>query len=125
MKDHMKNVKISGWVKSVRMHRNVSFVEVNDGSCFRNMQIVVKSPLNVNGLSIGSSVSVSGCVLKKKCGELVEMKASEIKLIGDCSTLEYPLQKKVQGLEFLRTQLHLRYRTNTFGAVARIRNALR
>lgn len=119
-------VQVNGWVRSIRGHRRVQFVDVNDGTQLESVQIVAEKE-KVEELSVGSSVEVKGRLVRvrhKDGSEKVEVQAEDIQLIGKCDTEDYPLQKKYHSLEFLRENLHLRARTNTFGAVARVRNAL-
>lgn len=123
-------VTIKGWVRTVRNQKTFAFIEVNDGSTLSNFQIVAASTLPyyeslVNQLSTGVSISATGTLVESpgKKQEL-EMHATAIVVIGKCDPETYPLQKKRHSFEFLRTIAHLRPRTNTLGAIARIRNAL-
>ena len=123
-------VTVKGWIRTVRNQKTFTFVEVNDGSTLSNFQIIA-SP-DVPGydallphLSTGASISAKGIIVESPGQEQsVEMQASSIALIGKCDPEVYPLQKKRHSFEFLRTIAHLRPRTNTFGAVTRVRNAL-
>ena len=122
-------VAVNGWVKTVRSSGGVSFVQINDGSSLADLQIVVDAncpdyPL-VNSLTTGCSITAFG-VLQESLGrgQRYEVVASSIALLGGADPEEYPLQKKRHTLEFLRELAHLRPRTNTFGAVARVRNAM-
>lgn len=123
-------VTVKGWVRTVRNQKTFTFVEVNDGSTMSNFQVIA-SP-DVPGydallphLSTGASISAKGIIVESPGKEQsVEMQASSIALIGKCDPEVYPLQKKRHSFEFLRTIAHLRPRTNTFGAVTRVRNAL-
>ena len=122
--------KVCGWVRTVRDQKSFAFIELNDGSCLANLQIVFDSS-NANfteimsKLSTGASVSVSG-FLQESPGknQSLELHAKEIYIFGTCDATDYPLQKKRHSFEFLRTIAHLRPRTNTQGAVLRIRSAL-
>lgn len=121
-------VKVQGWVRTVRDQKKFAFVEINDGSLITGIQAVVTSDISnydmVSGLTTGSSVEVVGEVVKSQGkGQSYEIKATSVSLVGDCPT-EYPLQKKRHSPEFLRSIAHLRVRTNTFGAVSRVRSAL-
>lgn len=123
-------VTIKGWVRTVRNQKTFAFVEVNDGSTLSNFQVVANADLPgyeklINQLSTGVSVSVTGTV-KESPGENqdVEIQAKEIKIVGSCDPESYQLQKKRHSFEFLRSIAHLRPRTNTLGAVTRVRNAL-
>ena len=119
---------IQGWVKTRRSSRNVSFVQVNDGSTLRDLQVVVDqaSPAHAvaAALTTGCSVAVVGEVVESQGrGQRYEIQAREIRLIGAADPETYPLQKKRHTPEFLREIAHLRPRTNTFGAMARVRSA--
>ena len=121
-----KNIKVSGWVKTERTSKNFGFIELNDGSFFKNLQIVFEEGLDnfndIAKLSVGSAISAEG-VLTESLGakQPFELKAAKITIEGR-STPEYPLQKKNHSFEFLRTIAHLRPRTNTFSAVFRVRS---
>ena len=127
-----KSVLVRGWIRSVRKHRHCSFIELNDGSGHRNLQLLVEGPLS-ESLSVGCSITAQGvvktCPVKHKGTETgetdVELHTQHIDLVGSCDAAKYPLAKKYHTLEHLRNHLHLRARTSTFGAVARVRNALR
>ncbi len=119
---------VQGWVKTRRSSRSVSFVQVNDGSTLRDLQVVVgeDSPAYdvANGLTTGCSISVLGNVVESQGkGQRYEIQAQEVRLVGGADPETYPLQKKRHTPEFLREIAHLRPRTNTFGAMARVRNA--
>lgn len=125
-----QQVTIKGWIRSVRDQKEFAFVMINDGSTLAGLQVIIESTLanfeeTVKLLTTGSSVSVTGTVVQSPGqGQAVELKAEQVTLIGGCDGDTYPLQKKRHTLEFLRTIAHLRPRTNTIGAVARVRNAL-
>ncbi len=125
-----QNVTIKGWIRSVRSSKEFSFITVYDGSCFHGMQVVLNADYNgyediLKKLTTGASVAVEGVVVKSPGkGQPIEIKAKAITVLGECDAEAYPLQKKQHSFEFLRTIAHLRGRTNTFGAVARARNAL-
>lgn len=125
-----KEVIIKGWVRTIRNQKTFAFVEVNDGSTLSNFQIILTPEMAayeelLSQLSTGCSVSAKGIIAESQGKEQsVEMKASSIELIGKCDPETYPMQKKRHTFEFLRTIAHLRPRTNTFGAVMRVRNAL-
>ena len=119
-----QKVTICGWVRTVRAQKSFSFIEVNDGSSLSNLQVIAEDSLPEN-LTTGASLSITGSVQESLGGkQKQELKAEEIKVLGSCPPEEYPLQKKRHSFEFLRTIAHLRPRTNTQGAVARLRNAL-
>ncbi len=121
-----KNIKVSGWVKTERTSKNFGFIELNDGSFFKNLQIVFEEGLDnfndIAKLSVGSAIIAEG-LLTESLGakQPFELKAVRITIEGK-STPDYPLQKKNHSFEFLRTIAHLRPRTNTFSAVFRVRS---
>jgi len=121
-----KNIKVSGWVKTERTSKNFGFIELNDGSFFKNLQIVFEEDLenfnDIAKLSVGSAIIAEG-LLTESLGakQPFELKAVRITIEGK-STPDYPLQKKNHSFEFLRTIAHLRPRTNTFSAVFRVRS---
>ena len=124
-----QEVVIKGWVRTVRTQKTFSFVEVNDGSSLKGLQVVATEEIGSYGvveeLSTGAAVSIVGVIAESPAkGQTVELKASEVTLVGDCPADTYPLQKKRHSLEFLRSIAHLRPRTNTIGAVSRVRSAL-
>jgi len=117
---------VKGWVKAFR---NNQFIALNDGSCAQNLQVVVDfEQLDENTLSrikFGAAIAATGLLVESQGkGQKVEVKATEVVILGDCNPDEFPLQPKKQSLEFLRENAHLRFRTNTFAAVFRIRHAL-
>ena len=122
-------VNVKGWVKTVRSSGGVAFVQINDGSTLSDLQIVVDANCPdyslVNSLTTGCSVSADGSLQDSPGrGQKYEISAASLELLGGADPEEYPLQKKRHTLEFLRELAHLRPRTNTFGAVARVRNAM-
>ncbi|MCT7981192.1 asparagine--tRNA ligase [Laspinema olomoucense] len=123
------SVTIQGWVRTKRELKEFTFVEVNDGSSLANLQIVLNPDLPeyaeiLKQLNTGASLEVSGTLVESPAkGQRIELNASEVKLYGESDPETYPLQKKRHSFEFLRTIGHLRGRTNTFGAVFRVRNA--
>ena len=121
-------VLVQGWVKTRRSSKAVSFIQVNDGSTLRDIQVVADESLSgyelVESLTTGCSVSIMGTLVESPGkGQRYELQASGIELVGPSDPETYPLQKKRHTPEFLREIAHLRPRTNTFGAMARIRNA--
>ena len=123
-----KEVCVSGWTKTVRDSKNFGFIELNDGSFFKNVQLVFDTELanfeEVRKLSISSSIIVTGTVVKtENAKQPFEIKASQIEIVNQAD-LDYPLQKKRHSFEYLRTISHLRPRTNTFNAVFRVRSIL-
>lgn len=125
-----QEVSIKGWIRTVRNQKTFTFVEVNDGSTLSNFQIILAPEVPgydklLTQLSTGCSISATGILVESPGKEQsVEMQASSMNLIGKCDPETYPMQKKKHTFEFLRTIAHLRPRTNTFGAVTRVRNAL-
>ena len=123
-----KQVSVSGWVRTIRDSKNFRFIELNDGSFFKNVQVVFDSELSnfedVRKLSLSSSILVTGELVKtENAKQPFEIKANEIEIINQAD-LDYPLQKKRHSFEYLRTIGHLRPRTNTFNAVFRVRSVL-
>lgn len=123
-------VTVKGWVRTVRNQKTFSFIEINDGSMLSNFQILIDANMPgysniLEKLSTGVSISATG-TLEKSPGEKqdLELHAKEVEIIGACDPESYPLQKKRHTFEFLRTIAHLRPRTNTIGAITRVRNAL-
>ena len=121
-------VRVKGWLRTVRDSKQVVFLEVNDGSCFASLQAVCPSGLpdfeHIRKLSTGSAVEVVGeLVASPAAGQKVELQVTELIVVG-LADPSFPLQKKRHGFEFLREIAHLRARTNTFGAVFRVRSAL-
>ncbi|MCQ2475502.1 MAG: asparagine--tRNA ligase [Clostridia bacterium] len=122
-----KSVTVCGWIRTLRDSKAVGFIEVNDGSCFKGVQVVFESEKLENykeiaKLNVGSAIRVTGrLLLTPQANQPFEINADEIS-IEAMSTPDYPLQKKRHSLEFLRTIAHLRPRTNTFNAVFRIRS---
>jgi len=125
-----QEVTVKGWVKTVRNQKTFSFIEINDGSTLSNLQVVVDQSVPdydhvIGQISTGASVAVRGKVVESPAkGQAVEIQAQSIELIGPANPETYPLQKKRHTFEFLRTIAHLRPRTNTLGAIARVRHAL-
>jgi len=122
-------VLLKGWVRTRRGNNLVAFISVNDGTIIHNIQVVadlVSFPEELmKRVTTGSSISVTGKLVESLGkGQSVEIQATEITILGDSDPEVYPLQKKGHSMEFLRDIAHLRFRTNTFGAVFRIRHAL-
>lgn len=121
-----KSVVVCGWVKNIRTSKGIGFIELNDGTAFKGIQIVFENTLEnfeqTEKLSIGSAICVNGLLIKSQgAGQEYELKAQKIDVIGN-SDSDYPLQKKGHSFEFLRTINHLRPRTNTFLSVFRVRS---
>lgn len=122
------NVTICGWVRSVRETKNMVFIELNDGTCLSNIQLVIDKEkclsYSKENCTIGSSLSASGVICNSQNNpDKVEMNLNSYKIIGKCPT-DFPIQKKKQSLENLRDIPHLRSRTNTFNAEFRVRSEL-
>ncbi|WP_272943060.1 asparagine--tRNA ligase [Geminocystis herdmanii] len=124
-----QKIKIQGWVRTKRELKDFAFIEVNDGSSLANLQVVLNQDFPdyeriIKRLSTGVSLTVEGELVESPAkGQKVELKANSIEIFGDCDGETYPLQKKRHSFEFLRSIGHLRGRTNTIGAVMRVRNA--
>lgn len=123
-----QKIKISGWIRTLRSSKNFGFIEVNDGSFFKNLQVVFEDKLenfeDICKYSIASSIEVEGTLTESPgAKQPFELKADKITLVG-FSEVDFPLQKKRHSFEFLRTIAHLRPRTNTFNAVFRVRSIL-
>lgn len=122
-----KTITVCGWIKTLRDSKAIGFIEINDGSCFKGVQIVFEAEKlenykDIAKLNVGSAVKVTGkLLLTPQANQPFEINADEIS-IEALSTPDYPLQKKRHSLEFLRTIAHLRPRTNTFNAVFRVRS---
>jgi asparaginyl-tRNA synthetase len=119
---------LKGWIRTVRNSKNVSFINLNDGSNMAGIQIVVPGDLEgieeVRKLTVGSAVEVVGELVESRGkGQSVEVQATKVTTVGRAAE-EYPLQRKGHGFEFLRTIAHLRNRSNTFGSVFRVRSKL-
>ena len=124
-----QQVCVKGWVRSRRGNKFVQFVALNDGSTINNLQIVIDlekfSEEELRPITTGASLHVEGPLVQSQGkGQTVEVQAQSIEIYGTADPEEYPLQKKGHTLEFLRAKAHLRMRTNTFGAVFRIRHHL-
>ena len=123
-----KTITVSGWIKTIRDSKNFGFIELNDGSFFKNVQIVFDSELSnfedIRKLTISSSIICKGkLVITENAKQPFEIKAQEIEIVNQADN-DYPLQKKRHSFEYLRTIGHLRPRTNTFNAVFRVRSVL-
>ncbi|MBR2902925.1 MAG: asparagine--tRNA ligase [Clostridia bacterium] len=124
-----QEVTISGWVRTSRDNGNFGFVEVNDGTCFKNLQIFADSQIlsnykDIAGASTGASLTATGIVqLSPGAKQAYELRATSAEILGQCAP-DYPLQKKRHSVEFLRTIAHLRPRTNLYSAIFRVRSVL-
>ncbi|MBO4742271.1 MAG: asparagine--tRNA ligase, partial [Bacteroidales bacterium] len=122
-------VLAKGWVRTKRGNKEIAFIALNDGSTIKNIQIVVdKTPQMepvLSRISTGSCIGVEGTLVESVgSGQALEIKASQITVYGECDPMRYPLQKKDTSFEYLRTVAHMRPRTNTFGAVLRLRSQM-
>ena len=124
-----KTITVSGWIRTIRVSKNFGFVELNDGSFFKNLQIIIEAEklsnfVEVSKLNVGASITATGVlVMTPDAQQPFELKADDVIIEGE-STPDYPLQKKRHTFEYLRTMSHLRPRTNTFAAVFRIRSVI-
>ena len=123
----MPQILVKGWVRTRRDAKGVSFVELNDGSCLKNLQIVIDASALVDGsltgVSTGAAVEVEGALIESPGqGQRWEVRATRVCLVGAANPESYPLQKKRHTDEFLRSIAHLRPRTNKYGALFRIRS---
>ncbi|MBO7286155.1 MAG: asparagine--tRNA ligase, partial [Alistipes sp.] len=124
-----RDITVKGWVRTKRGNKNVAFIALNDGSCVANIQVVVDfaniDEAELKSVTTGACLRVDGkLVASLGAGQGVEVQASKIEIYGTADPETYPLQKKGHTLEFLRDIAYLRPRTNTFGAVLRIRHAM-
>ena len=124
-----QEVLAKGWVRTKRGNKQIKFIALNDGSTVNNIQVVADmanfDEALIAKITTGASISVTGDLIESVgSGQAVEIQAKEIEVLGECDPVRYPLQKKNTSLEYLRTVAHLRPRTNTFGAVLRIRHAM-
>lgn len=121
-------VRAEGWVRTKRDSKNVSFIEINDGSCLKGLQAVIdRSAIPaelIDSITTGASVIAEGTIVESEGGaQATELRCTKLELIGACPA-DYPLQKKRHTVEFLREKAYLRPRTNLFGAVTRVRNTM-
>ncbi|MGL5691177.1 MAG: OB-fold nucleic acid binding domain-containing protein, partial [Bacteroidales bacterium] len=125
--DFGSTINIKGWVRTRRGNKHVSFIALNDGSTINNIQIVIDNEKFgeefLKPITTGASLNVNGILVESQGkGQTCEIQATEIEIFGTADPNTYPLQKKGHTLEFLREIAHLRPRTNTFGAILRIRH---
>jgi len=125
-----KSCTVKGWVRTVRAQKTFTFIEINDGSELSNLQIIADQKMDdyeelLQQITTGAAISAQGLVVKSPAaGQSIEMHAENLQVIGSCPVESFPLQKKRHSFEFLRSIAHLRPRTNTLGAIARVRNQL-
>ena len=126
-----RDVNAKGWVRTKRGNKQVAFVALNDGSTINNIQVVIDmanfDENQIKDITTGASLSVTGTLVKSMGqGQSIEIQAKNIEIYGTADTETYPLQKKGHSLEYLREKIaHLRFRTNTFGAVFTYSNSNR
>ncbi len=125
--DFGSTIKVCGWVRSKRGNKNIAFIALNDGSTIKNIQIVadlqVFSEEQLKPVTTGACICAVGTLVESQgAGQAVEIQLTELEVYGTADPEKYPLQKKGLSMEYLRTIAHLRPRTNTFGAVFRIRH---
>lgn len=128
-KDCGKEITVMGWVKTIRGSKNVSFIALNDGSCLKNMQIVADAETIpgeiLDKIHSGAALKIIGELVESQGkGQVNEIKATNIKVFGEADPDTYPIQPKRHSLEFLRENAHLRFRTNLFGAITRVRHSM-
>ena len=132
-KPEEQEVAVYGWVRTKRETKNLIFIQVNDGSCFASIQLTfdrdkgidAQTEKELSRITTGASIKATGALIESPAsGQAVEVAAKTISVYGEASGETYPLQKKRHTFEFLRDIAHLRARTNTFGAVARVRNQM-
>lgn len=124
-----KKINIKGWIRTKRDAKAFSFIEINDGSIIKNLQVIVDNNLSnyeeIKKLTTGASISVDGLLVESKgAKQPFELQAEKVEIYGHANPEDYPIQKKGISFEVLRGLAHLRSRTNTFGAVFRVRSAL-
>tara|TARA_B100000963_G_scaffold355593_1_gene374133 strand:+ start:10107 stop:11549 length:1443 start_codon:yes stop_codon:yes gene_type:complete len=124
-----QNYIVQGWVRNKRVSKSISFITITDGTCFRELQVVINNSSDfervLKDLNTGASVSVNGRLVQSEgSGQKVELEAQHVDLICQSHPDEYPVQPKKHNLEFLRKNAHLRMKTRTFGSVFRIRHGL-
>eukprot|EP00124_Ichthyophonus_hoferi_P003293 Ihof_evm3s278 gene=Ihof_evmTU3s278 len=113
---------IWGWARLIRAQKDVTFIQLNDGSCLNHFQVVATPTEEIAGLSLGCSVEVTGTIKTGLGTQPLELIADRVKVIGSCEE-DYPIQQKNKmTFEYLRQYQHLRMRTNTFGAIYRMRS---
>jgi asparaginyl-tRNA synthetase len=124
-----ESIVVKGWVRTRRGNKQVSFIALNDGSCLNNIQIVADNELFdeniIRKITTGAAISVEGIVVASEgSGQTVEIHAKQIEILGECDPDSYPLQPKKHSLEFMREIAHLRFRSNLFGAITRVRHQM-
>ena len=121
-----KLVNVCGWIRTIRKSKNMCFIEINDGTSLKNLQLVfdLSKGFDLNNLNTGTSIAVNGILVYSKNNiQNIELNVQNFQVLGNCPK-DYPIQKKKQNLEYLREYPHLRTRTNTFNAAFRIRSVI-
>lgn len=120
-----KEIIVYGWIRKHRKQKEIGFIDLSDGTCFKKLQVVYDSSLKdfekIQKIHFGSSIKVTGILMKSESGEEIELKVKELELVGDCPE-DYPIQPKKHTREFLREQAYLRPRTALFTAVFKVRS---
>ena len=124
-----QEVLAKGWVRTKRGNKEIAFIALNDGSTIKNIQIVVDKNAETEAvlakISTGACIAVNGTLVESMgSGQAVEIRANKIEVYGECDPMRYPLQKKDTSFEYLRSVAHMRPRTNTFGAIFRLRSQM-
>ena len=128
-----RDITIYGWVRTKRETKNLVFIQINDGSCFASIQVTLdreaglsaETEAELKRIGTGASVQATGRLVPSPAsGQAVEIQGVSVSVIGEAPAETYPLQKKNHSMEFLREIAHLRPRTNTFGAIARLRSQM-
>ena len=127
--DYGKEINVKGWVRTKRGSKNVAFIALNDGTTLKSIQVVVdlddEKEAILEKVHTGAALSINGTIIESPgAGQQVEVKANAVEVLGTANPDEYPLQPKKHSLEFLREKAHLRFRTNTFSAITRVRHAM-
>ncbi|XP_017552274.2 probable asparagine--tRNA ligase, mitochondrial [Pygocentrus nattereri] len=122
--DTGSNIRIRGWVRSVRSQKNHLFLHVSDGSSLQPLQVIANSDLNIRGLTFGCAVDITGSLEKSPSQkQKVELQAQRVEVVGECDPVDFPFKiKERHSLEYIRQFPHLRCRTNSFGSLLRIRS---
>lgn len=124
----LSSIEVNGWIRTLRSSKSFSFIELNDGSCLKNLQIIVQDTISnyeeLGSCGTGTSLNIKGeLVPSQGKGQKWEVQAMSLEIVGECGS-DYPLQKKGHSIEFLREIAHLRPRTNLFGSVFRVRSKM-
>ena len=124
-----EKVLVKGWARTKRGNKEIAFIALNDGSTIKNIQIVVDKNAEtepiLGKITTGACIAVGGTLVESVgSGQAVEIHAESIEIYGECDPMRYPLQKKDTSFEYLRTVAHMRPRTNTFGAILRLRSQM-